>query len=149
MKKCLVVFVALLSILFISACSEDSNNLSGRTFKIANTPVLQEDLDNPDKYPGVVTLEFLDDNVVTMIDTEGTYELNGEELVLHFENENENLEITFSDFKESEKDFSTYSTIISNRELKMEDYSELSHLEVLANKLSEDMPIEFIVKHES
>ncbi|MFD1453492.1 MULTISPECIES: hypothetical protein [Oceanobacillus] len=145
MKKGLIIFIAFLSVFFISACSNDSNSLSGKTFKVANTPVFQEDID---KYPVVVTLEFLDDNAVRTIDTEGTYHLNDDELVINFENENENLEITFSEFKESEKDFSTYSTIISNRELQVEDHSKLSRLEVLANKLSEDMPIEFIEKQE-
>lgn len=148
MKKGLIIFTAFLSVFFISACSNDSNSLSGKTFKVANTPVFQEDIDKLDKYPVVVTLEFLDDNAVRTIDTEGTYQLNDDELVINFENENENLEITFSEFKESEKDFSTYSTIISNRELQVEDHSKLSRLEVLANKLSEDMPIEFIEKQE-
>ncbi|GEN87875.1 hypothetical protein [Oceanobacillus sojae] len=148
MKKGLIIFIAFLSVFFISACSNDSNSLSGKTFKVANTPVFQEDIDKLDKYPVVVTLEFLDDNAVRTIDTEGTYQLNDDELVINFENENENLEITFSEFKESEKDFSTYSTIISNRELQVEDHSKLSRLEVLANKLSEDMPIEFIEKQE-
>ncbi len=148
MKKGLIIFIAFLSVFFISACSNDSNSLSGKTFKVANTPVFQEDIDKLDKYPVVVTLEFLDDNAVRTIDTEGTYQLNDDELVVNFENENENLEITFSEFKESEKDFSTYSTIISNRELQVEDHSKLSRLEVLANKLSEDMPIEFIEKQE-
>ncbi|MEK4299866.1 hypothetical protein MKY30_10790 [Oceanobacillus sp. FSL W8-0428] len=148
MKKGLIIFIAFLSVFSISACSNDSNSLSGKTFKVANTPVFQEDIDKLDKYPVVVTLEFLDDNAVRTIDTEGTYQLNDDELVINFENENENLEITFSEFKESEKDFSTYSTIISNRELQVEDHSKLSRLEVLANKLSEDMPIEFIEKQE-
>lgn len=146
MKKGFVVLMALLSVFFISACSDDSNILSGKTFDVAYTPVLQEDMDNPDKYPSVVTAQFSNDNVVTMNDTEGTYELNEDILVVNFENENEKLEITFNDFKESEKDFSMYSTIISDRELQKEDSSQLSHFEVLADNLSENMPIEFIEK---
>ncbi|WP_152656018.1 hypothetical protein [Oceanobacillus sp. CFH 90083] len=145
MKKGFVAFIALLSVFFISACSDDSNHLSGKTLKVAYTPILQEDMDNLDKYPSVVTLEFSEGNVASnTIAVEGIYELNDDELVVNFENENEELKITFSDFKESGKDFSMYAAVISSRELQMEDPGQVSHFEGLAYNLSENMPVEFI-----
>lgn len=50
--------------------------------------MLQEDLDS--KYDSIMTLEYLDGNVVTntIADGEGTYELKDDELVLHFEKGN-------------------------------------------------------------
>lgn len=105
MKKWLVVFIALLSVFFVSACSSESDKLAGKTLNVAYTPVLQEDVDNPNKYDSIKTLKFSDDNVVSigMEDTKGTYELNGDILVVNIENENEKLKVKYIDFKESEK----------------------------------------------
>lgn len=145
-KKWFVVFIALLSVFFVSACSDDSNKLSGKTFNVAYPPVLKEDVDHPNRYDSIMVLKFSDDNVVsnTIDDTEGTYELNEDVLVINFENENEKLKINFIDFKESEKDFSTYTTLISNPELHVEDASQVKHFQGLAFRLSENHPIEFI-----
>lgn len=147
MKKWFVTFIALLSLLLFSACS-DSDKLSGKTFKVSYTPVLQEDIDNPSKYPSIMTLKFSDGNVVTnTIDNEeGAYELNNDVLVINFENENEKLEIEFIEFKESNKDFSAYSTVINNSELEIEDSEQVSKFSTLHLNLSKDMPIEFIEK---
>src|SRR5690625_4601053 len=147
-KKCLVVCIALLSLLFVSACCCDSNSnkLSGKTFKVAYTPVLQEDIDDPSNYKPIMILDFSDDNVVTntMDDEEGTYELNEDMLIIKFETKNEKLKIDFVDFKDSDIDFSVYSTSIGDAELKIEDNEQVSQLKGLSSKISKDMPIEFI-----
>lgn len=145
-KKWFVVFIALLSVLFVSACSGDGDKVSGKTFKVAYTPAHQEDIDDPSNYKPIMKLNFSDDNVVTntMGDEEGTYELNEDMLVVNFENENEKLKIEFVDFKESDTDFSAYSTSIGDAELKIEDNEQISHLKGLTSNISKDMPIEFI-----
>lgn len=149
-KKCFVVYIAILSVLFVSACSSDSNGnkLSGRTFKLADTPAPYEDIDDPSSYKPIMTLNFSDDNVVTytMGYEEGTYELNEDMLVIKFENENEKLKIEFIDFKDSDKDFSAYSTSIGNAELKIEDNEQVSHLKGLSYKIPINTSIEFIEK---
>lgn len=147
MKKWFV-FITLLSVFFVSACSSESDKLSGKTFNVAYTPVLQEDIDNPNKYDSIKTFKFSDGNVVSiaMEHTEGTYELNGDILVINIKNKNEKLKIKYSDFKESEKDFSAYSALINDFEFHVEDSNKVMHLKGLATKLSKDMPVEFIEK---
>src|SRR5699024_12201704 len=98
MKKWFAL-MALLSIFLVSACSIDSDELSGKTFKIAHPPVLEEELDNPSSYYPIVTLKFSKSNSVsnTLDDAEGTYELNEDVLVINFENKNEKLKVHFID----------------------------------------------------
>ncbi|WP_249872653.1 hypothetical protein [Oceanobacillus saliphilus] len=64
-------------------------------------------------------------------------------LVLHFENENENLKIKFT-VKESDKDFSEYSAVISDVDFEMLDMDKISHFKNLTAKLNKNMPIEFL-----
>lgn len=147
MKKWFALIVSLFIIL-ISACNSDNDELFGKTFNIAYTPVAQDDIDDPGKYNSIMTLKFSKGNVVSnqIDDTKGTYELSENQLVVNFENESEKLKITFDDFKNSEKDFSSYSTLISNSEIHIDDSSQVSQFKVLTNKISENMPIEFIKK---
>jgi|SRR5690625_2800710 len=147
MKKWFAL-VTFLSVLLISACNDDSDELSGKTFKITYPPVLEEDLDNPSKYHSIVRLKFSKGNTVsnTMDDTEGTLELNEDVLVFNFENKNEKLHVNFIDFKESDKDFSSYSAVIGDSELHIEDSSQVKKLLKLSGDLSENMPVEFIEK---
>lgn len=142
MKKCFAFFL-FLSVLLISACN-NSDELVGQTFDVAYTPVLQEDFDSPNRYSSIMTLEFSDSGVVTStIYGEGTYDLNNNNLVLHFENENEYLEIIIG-VTESDKDFSEYNASISSIDYHFTDTDKIRHLQNLALKLDEDMPIEFI-----
>ena len=145
MKKWFVL-ILISSLLLVSACN-NNDNLSGQTFNVAYTPVLQEDVDSPNRYDSIMTLEFLDGNVVTdsTYDGEGTYELIDEELALHFENENENLEIKFI-VKKSDKDFSEYSALISDAKFDVTDTDKISHFKNLTLKLTKNMPIEFLKK---
>lgn len=148
-KIYLVLFIALLSVLLVTACSNDSNNneLSGKTFKLGmHDP--NKDIDNPSSYKPIMILDFLDDNIVTNTkgNEEGTYELNKDTLVINFENENEELKIEFADFNDSDKEFSAYSTSISDIEFKIEDNEHVSYLEKLYIDISKDTPIEFIEK---
>lgn len=57
-------FLLLLSVFIISGCN-NSDELVGQTFNVAYMPVLQEDLDNPNKYSSIMTLEFLEGKRVT------------------------------------------------------------------------------------
>lgn len=142
MKKCFSFFL-LLSLLIISACN-NSDELVGQTFNVAYTPVLQEDFDSPNSYSSIMTLEFSDRGVVTStIYGEGTYDLNNNNLVLHFENENEYLEIIIG-VTESDKDFSKYYASINDIDYHFTDTDKIRQLQTLAVKLEEDMPIEFI-----
>jgi len=91
MRKKFIIFTTILSVLFISACSGDQNELTGKTFNIAYAPILQEDVDNPSKYHSIMTLEFLDDNVIsnTSNQMKGRYELTEDALMVQFETETE------------------------------------------------------------
>ncbi|MFA9560663.1 hypothetical protein ACERII_25525 [Evansella sp. AB-rgal1] len=146
MKKQLV-FLLFLSIVLVTACN-NSEELSGQTFNVAYSPVMQEDVNSPNKHYSIMTLEFLEGNKVitnAIHDGEGAYELNDDELVLRFENDYEFLEITFV-VTESDKDFSKYSAVISGVDYTITDTDIIRHLQNLALKLFIDMPVEFIKK---
>ncbi|MBP3951709.1 hypothetical protein [Bacillus suaedae] len=138
-------FTLFFSVLLISACS-NSDELSGHTFNVSHTPPFQEDIDDPDKYHSIMTLEFSDGKVSSANSGEGTYELKDDVLLLNFENENEQLEIEFTEFKESDKDFSEYSTLISRSELNITDPDKVSHFGSLHSSLTNDMLVEFLQK---
>lgn len=145
MKRLLVVF-GLLCILNLSACSGDGKNeFSGKTFNFAYTPVIGIDIDNPSKYQSFMKVKFSNDNKVSHLiheEIEGTYQLNENELIIPFENDNEKLNISFIDFKESEKDFSAYAAVISDTESSVKDPSKTEQLRLISDKLN--MPLEFI-----
>lgn len=149
MKK-RISFLLLLFGLLLSACNND-DEFSGKTFKVAYTPVLQEEIDNPSNYKSIMTLNFSDDNVVTNTigGEEGEYKLDDDVLVVNFKNENEKLEIKFIDFQESDKDFSAYSTSIGDAKLQIDDSDQISRLNNLSSLITKDMPIEFIEKQEN
>lgn len=140
------VLVILVSVFLISACAGDSDDLAGKTFDITYPPVLEKDLDNLSKYQSIATLDFSKGNKVsnTMDDTEGTYEINEDVLLINFENKNEKLNVNFNDFKDSTKDFSSYSATIGETELNIEDSDQLKSLLKLSSELSEKAPVEFI-----
>ncbi|UTR08988.1 hypothetical protein MM300_13720 [Evansella sp. LMS18] len=146
-----IVFLILLSALLVSACTNNdaasgSDKLSGKTFNISYPPVIQGDADSPNKYHSIMKIEFSDGNAATAAvnDAEGTYELHDEVLVIKFENDNEHLEIEFTDFEESDRDFSEYSTQVSRVEWEMIDYDKISHLRNLYSQLNKEMYIEFL-----
>lgn len=130
MKRLLVVF-GLLFVLNLSACSGDGKNeLLGKTFNLAYTPVIGIDIDNPSKYQSFMKVKFSNDNKVSHMiheEIEGTYQLNENELIITFENDNEKLNISFIDFKESVK-----------------DPSKTEQLRLISDKLNINMPLEFI-----
>lgn len=145
MMKKQFIFLLFIFILLLSACSS-SDELSGKTFKIANLPAPEEGyIDNPDKYDSIMTVELLDGKVVTdsIHKGQGTYELNDNVLVLHFENENETLKLSF-EVEESDKDFSKYSAVISDIDFKITDTDKVSHFENLVFKFDRNRKIEFI-----
>lgn len=138
----------LLALLFTGCNSKDE--LSGHTFELAVmslSPVLQKDADDSRSYSPLLTLEFSDGDKVTspIYDGEGTYILEDDELAIHFENENEKLDIRFA-LKESDKDFSMYSALLSGIHFEAPDTGEISHLTHIAAKLDGDLPIEFLEK---
>ncbi|KAA0956364.1 hypothetical protein ACQKDD_17180 [Planococcus kocurii] len=136
-------FLLLFSVLLLSACN-DNNDLVGKTFDVAYVPVLEEDIDSPDRYNSILTLEFLNENTITSpVYGEGTYELTDDNLVLYYENENESLEITIG-VAESDKDFSEYYALINDLDYQITDSDKISHFQNLAFKLDKDRPIEFI-----
>lgn len=137
-------FLLLLLVVLLSACS-NNDELSGKTLRAVYMPPpwVQMDDATPNQYDYITTLEFLDGNVVSKAiqDGEGKYELNGDELVLRFENENERLEITVT---ESDKEFSEYSAVISDVDFDITDTDKVSHYQNLFLKLSNKQPIEFL-----
>ncbi|OZU87066.1 hypothetical protein CIL03_18745 [Virgibacillus indicus] len=140
------IFPILLFVFLLSACTSE-DELSGQTFDVAYIPgpVSQEDFDNPNRYDSIMTLEFLDGKVITnSIDyKKGTYELIDDELIVHFESDNEYLKIEFK-VNESDKDFSKYSATIHNAEYEITDTEQISRFKNLTNRLIKDMPIEFL-----
>lgn len=148
MKKWYVIPILFLTLLFISACSIERDNLAGKIFNIAYTPVLEEDISDPNNYDSIMAIKFLNENAVinTIDDTKGVYELHENMIIINFENENEKLKIEFTDFRESERDFSSFSTLINNIELEIKDPEKILKLKELAYKLSEKLPVEFIEK---
>lgn len=149
MKRWLALLaISVLFLLLLTACNTTDDDLSGKSFKVAYTPVIQEDIDKPNKYQSAMTLAFKDGEVVSSVNdgVTGSYELNDDELVLDFENENERLEVKFINFQESTKDFSSYSTIIGEMNHEVEDTSQVKRFNLLTNKLQMNMPIEFIVE---
>lgn len=148
MMKKWFVLLAILSMFLISACSNEDDELSGKTFELSYPPVEEEDLDNPSKYNSIVTLEFSKDNTVSdpVNDTKGTYKLNEDSLEVNFEDEDEKLTVNFNDLKKSDKDFSLYSAVIESSELKVEESNKAKKLVKLSSELSENQPVELIEK---
>lgn len=69
------IFLLLSFLPLLSACGV-GDELSGKTFKIANLPAPEEGyIDNPDRYDPIMTVELLDEKVVTdsIHEGEGTY----------------------------------------------------------------------------
>lgn len=149
MKKCFVVFT-LLFVFILSSCTNDnnSNKLSGKTFDLVYAPVpLEEDINNPSKYQSFMKLEFSGNNKVSHTvynEIEGTYELNEDTLIITFKNENEKLKISLLDFRQSERDFSTYTALIGDTESDIKDPNKIEYFQLIINKLNKDMPIELI-----
>lgn len=147
MKKWFAVFI-LIFVFVLSACSSDQDNLAGKTFNIAYSPSpVEVDVDNPSKYQSFMKVEFLRNNKIShkvYDETEGTYQLNDNELILIFENKNEKLTISFVDFKESEKDFSTYAAVVGDAKSDIKDASKIEHLNLISNKVNLNMSVEFI-----
>jgi len=147
MKKWFVVFT-LLFVFILSACINDNNRLSGKTFDLVYAPVpLEEDVNNPSKYQPFMKLKFTGNNKVSHTvynEIEGTYELNEDTLIITFKNENEKLKISLLDFRQSERDFSTYTALIGDTESDIKDPNKIEYLQLIINKLNRDIPIEFI-----
>lgn len=140
MKKSYMILIAVLSVLFITAC-DNSDELSGKTFDVS----VISSLTHPDRYTPIMRLEFSDGNIVKnrLREEEGTYELIEDQLVLQFENENELLEIEFT-LKESDKDISEYSAELSRSTLDIEDSTQLSEFQILYSKTHNQSFVEFI-----
>ncbi|GAA0472092.1 hypothetical protein [Alkalibacillus silvisoli] len=122
------MFLLLLGVLLLSACSTSTNNdLSGRTFDVS----VKDSPNNPDRYTTLMTLEFSDENVIinsvnnSIQDEEGTYELKDDNLVIHLENENESAEVEFI-LNESDKEISEYSAEIIDSNFQIEDSEQTS-----------------------
>ena len=131
------------TVLLLSACN-DNNDLVGKTLDVAYFPVLEGDFNSPDRYSSIMTLEFSNENTITnTVYGEGAYELNDDNLVLNYENENESLEIKIR-VAESDKDFSEYYALITDVDYQITDPDKISHFQNLAFKLDKDRPIEFI-----
>ena len=147
MKKWFAVFI-LIFVFVLSACSSDQDNLAGKTFNISYSPSpVETDVDNPSKYQSFMKVEFLKNNKIShkvYDEIEGTYQLNDNELIIIFENENEKLTISFVDLKESEKDFSTYAAVVGDAKSDIKDSSKIEHLNLISNKVNLNMSVEFI-----
>ncbi|WP_405096926.1 hypothetical protein [Oceanobacillus sp. FSL H7-0719] len=137
-------FISLLLLfgLLLSACNAN-DELSGRTFEIAtHSPEMQ--IEDSDRFSPIVTLNFSEGNVFSNpIYGEGTYELNDNVLVLHYENENESLNLRF-ELSESDNDYSEYAVEISGVDFEMKDLDKVSHYEDLPFKFDKNSPMEFI-----
>ncbi|SES62521.1 hypothetical protein SAMN05216389_101116 [Oceanobacillus limi] len=136
------IFLLLIFVLLLSACN-NSDGLFGKTFDVS----VRSSLNNPEKFDAIMTLEFSDGNLVknTRGYEEGTYEWKEDELVLLSENENENLEFIFT-VKESDKEFSKYSAVISDIVYEMTNPDKISHLQNLFSKFDKERTYEFITK---
>lgn len=123
----------LLLIVLLSACS-NTDELSGKTFDLS---VRSSPDSPPDQFSPIVTLEFLDGNIVKNKKghEEGTYELKDDQLVIQFENENEYLAIEFT-LKESDDDISEYSAEISDSKYEIEDSKIVSKFKGFYERLS-------------
>src|SRR5699024_7873265 len=136
----------LITVFLISACSK-SENLAGKQYNIAYTPVLEEDIDQPTAYDSLIKLRFSEDNTVTDTTSklDGNYELKNNQLLLRFNNENESLVIDIS-LEESDFDFSEYSALITDVKYEIENEDELDHLKELFFDVQKDRPMELIIE---
>lgn len=124
-----------------------TSDLAGETFSITTVPIFQEEIDDPQRYHAIITIDFLERHVIrNSIYGEGTYELLEGELILHFSNVNESLHITFTDFKKSDKIFSKYSAIVGELEYEVVNSEAPSQLMNLVTKFIQGQPVEFMEK---
>ena len=136
----------LITVFLISSCSK-SENLAGKQYNIAYTPVLEEDIDQPTAYDSLIKLRFSEDNTVTDTTSklDGNYELKNNQLLLRFNNEKESLVIDIS-LEESDFDFSEYSALITDVKYEIENEDELAHLKELFFDVQKDRPMELIIE---
>ncbi|HZW68395.1 MAG TPA: hypothetical protein VFF20_07295 [Pseudogracilibacillus sp.] len=140
------LYLLLVFIFLMSACNKNEE-LAGKKFNLAYTPVLQEDIEKPNAYDSLIKLTFSEDHTVnnTISELNGSYELKNSQLSLYFNNENENLVINIS-LEKSDKDFSEYSALITDVKYEIENEDELALLKDLFFDLQKDRPMEFIIE---
>ncbi|WP_411842509.1 hypothetical protein [Salinicoccus sp. HZC-1] len=143
MKKSLFS-IFIFSLLFLMGCN-NSNDLSGKTFDLAYPPGPLTEGDELEDQNVFMTLSF-DNGKVTREDgneIKGEYTLSEEALTITFKHDEEEFKVELDDFVKSEKEFSSYSAVVSDTML--EDPGEgLDHLIKLAHAFSDQLPIEFI-----
>ncbi|GGA63661.1 hypothetical protein [Ornithinibacillus halotolerans] len=137
---CLIIFIPL--VLSGLPTKMASGDLSGQSFAIS-TP---DPNSSPDKLYSIMTIEFIDNETVsTARYGEGTYELNDDELILYYENDNEYVEIRFT-LEESDKAGSEYLAEINEVIFEMEDYDKVSYYRNLANTFYHRSGVFFVKK---
>lgn len=143
MRKFYLSLFLLLTIMV--GCNTSNDYLSGETFNLAYIPSPDSDQNVLENHQPFMTLNF-EDGTVTREDGNqitGEYTLTDNKLVITFVNEKEELRVEFEKLMESEKEFSSYSTEISNVE-PTEESEDIFHLANTRDKFSADLPIEFI-----
>lgn|SRR5690625_909248 len=146
-KLLLHVFMLIVLTLALIACSQVNDDLSGKTINVAYVLPFEDTVDDPDKYDSLMKVTFNDNNEVEHIvydEIEGSYTLKDNELIVTFENDNEQLDITFNDLTESEKSFSLYSASISDIAYDKKDSSKIDKLSPIRDRLQKGLPIELI-----
>ncbi|MFB9860736.1 hypothetical protein ACFPFV_11820 [Salinicoccus siamensis] len=142
MKKQVLLFVFLASCLF-TGCDDQTDELSGRSFNLIYPTTLPSGQSN---HQGLTVFTFKDGTVETpyMNDVEGEYALKEEELKVVFQEDSQKLKITFEDFDASTKNYSTYSAIIEQVELKTSSNQKARGLSKLKQIFKVDFPVEFL-----
>lgn len=142
MKKQVILLVFLASCL-LTGCSDETDELSGRSFNLIYPTTLPSGQDN---HQGLTVFTFKDGTVETpyMNDTEGKYTLEEEELKIVFQEDSQKLNIIFEEFDASNKNYSTYSAIIEQAELKTSGDQKTRGLSKLRQIFKVDFPVEFL-----
>ncbi|MHA6250296.1 hypothetical protein [Oceanobacillus sp. CAU 1775] len=120
-----------------------SDEFSGKTLDVS----ARETLTDPDILTPVIRLEFEEGNIVKNAGgyEEGTYELNGDKLMILMEDDNEKVEIELT-LHESDKDFILYRAEVTNVDYQMNDWDQISKYRGFMDKFRRYPSYELIQK---
>lgn len=141
--KNLAIILILLASCLLTGCGNEADELSGRSFNLIYPTTLPSGQSN---HQGLTVLTFKEGTVETpyMKDAEGKYALEENELKVVFQEDSQKLNIIFEDFDASTKNYSTYSAIIEQAELKTSSDQKARGLSKLKQIFKVDFPVEFL-----
>lgn len=140
-----ILFLFACTLFLLTGCNNSNDILSGKTFDLAYPPGPLTETNTLEDHNVFTTLSFDNGTVIKEDGNEiqGEYELNKEVLSMTFKHDDEEYNVEFDNFAESDKEFSSYSAVVADSVYDTSDEG-LNYFMGIANDFSTQVPIEFI-----